>query len=62
MPAHWFYSHGIASIALCEAYGMTGDKRLREPAQRAIDFIVAAEHPARSALRAMRCKRSPTLP
>ena len=42
----WFYSHGIAAIALCEAYGMTGDKNLRAPAQGAIDFIVAAQNPA----------------
>jgi len=38
------YSHGMAAIALCEAYGMTKDPRLREPAQRAIDFIVKAQH------------------
>jgi hypothetical protein len=38
------YSHGIAAIALCEAYGMTQDPALREPAQRAIDFIVASQH------------------
>jgi hypothetical protein len=41
----WLYSHGIASIALCEAYGMTRDPNLRQPAQRALDFIVAAQHP-----------------
>jgi hypothetical protein len=41
----WLYSHGIAAIALCEAYGMTGDKALREPAQKAIDFIVASQDP-----------------
>ncbi len=39
------YSQGIATIALCEAYGMTQDPRLREPAQRAIDFIVKAQTP-----------------
>ncbi|HWB10709.1 MAG TPA: hypothetical protein VG826_15880 [Pirellulales bacterium] len=41
----WLYSHGIASIALCEAYGMTRDPNLRQPAQRALDFIAASQHP-----------------
>ncbi len=41
----WLYSHGIASIALCEAYGMTRDAAVREPAQRALSFIAAAQHP-----------------
>lgn len=38
------YSHGIASLALCEAYGMTQDPDLREPAQRSIDYVVATQH------------------
>lgn len=42
----WLYSHGIAAIALCEAYGMTRDPALRDPAQRALDFIVAAQSPS----------------
>lgn len=41
----WLYSHGMATIALCEAYGMTKDSRLKQPAQKAIDFIVASQHP-----------------
>jgi len=34
-----YYSHAIATMALCEAYGLTKDKRLRDPAQRAIFYI-----------------------
>ncbi|MGY8793604.1 MAG: hypothetical protein ACKVJN_00510 [Woeseiales bacterium] len=38
------YSHGIGTIALCEALGMSNDPKLREPAQKAINFIVASQH------------------
>ena len=37
------YAHGLASIALCEAYGMTGDEELLVPAQKALDFICYAQ-------------------
>jgi hypothetical protein len=47
----WLYSHAIASIALCEAYGMTQDPALREPAQRAVDFIFQSQHPQRGGWR-----------
>lgn len=40
------YAHGIATIVLCEAYALTRDQQLREPAQKAVDFIVRAQHPA----------------
>ncbi len=40
------YAHGQAAIVLCEAYAMTRDPQLREPAQKALDFIVRAQHPA----------------
>jgi len=40
------YAHGQAAIVLCEAYLMTGDESLRGPAQKALDFIVSAQHSA----------------
>ena len=39
------YSHGLAAIVLCEAYGMTHDKVLAAPAQQAINFICNAQDP-----------------
>ena len=40
----WMYSHGIASIAVCEAYAMTEDPALRDSARKALDFIVKSQH------------------
>ncbi|HVA49068.1 MAG TPA: prenyltransferase/squalene oxidase repeat-containing protein [Pirellulales bacterium] len=39
------YGHGIASIALCEAYAMTQDKQLAPPAQASLNFIMYAQDP-----------------
>ena len=39
------YSHAIAAMALCEAYGVTRDPELREPAERAIGFIIRSQNP-----------------
>ncbi len=41
------YNHAIASLALSEGYGMTGTELLREPAQKAVDFLVAAQNPGK---------------
>ncbi len=38
------YEHAIATMALCEVFGMTNDPRLKAPAQLAVRFIVAAQH------------------
>ncbi|TWU16150.1 hypothetical protein [Allorhodopirellula heiligendammensis] len=37
------YSHGLAAIALSEAYAMTGDPTLAVPTQAALNYIVAAQ-------------------
>ena len=36
------YCHAIAALAICESYALTGDDRLRAPAQRAVGFLVAS--------------------
>ena len=38
------YSHGLATLALSEAYGLTGDKQVGQAAQKGIDFIIAAQN------------------
>ena len=38
------YAHGQASIVLVEAFAMTGDERLRIPAQKAVEYIEKAQH------------------
>ena len=45
-PGELMYDHGLASIALCECYGMTGDKLVGRAAQAALNFIVEAQDPA----------------
>ena len=38
------YDHGIATMALTEAYGITRDEELRGPAEKAVEFIINAQH------------------
>ncbi len=42
--ASQMYAHALATIALCEAYGMTGDKHVGTAAQAAVGFIEAAQN------------------
>ncbi len=37
------YGQALATIALCEAYGLTRDEELQVPAQRALDYIAYAQ-------------------
>ena len=39
------YAHGLATIALCEAYGATRSKVIGKSAQQAVNFIQSAQHP-----------------
>ncbi len=34
------YCHSMATLALCEAYALTGDSRLRPPVEKAVGFLV----------------------
>ncbi|MDP7014591.1 MAG: hypothetical protein QGG36_02200, partial [Pirellulaceae bacterium] len=40
------YAHGIAAIAICEAFAMSQDEDLRPDGQLAINFICTAQHSA----------------
>jgi hypothetical protein len=39
------YAHGLGSIALCEAYAMTRDRGLLQPAQMSLNYISYAQDP-----------------
>ncbi|MBI3856402.1 MAG: terpene cyclase/mutase family protein [Planctomycetes bacterium] len=45
-PKH-LYNHSVAALALSEAYGMTATQAVRDPAQKAIDFLIAAQNPGK---------------
>jgi hypothetical protein len=37
------YAHGLATIAMCEAYGLTSDPQIKASAQLALNYIVTAQ-------------------
>ncbi len=39
----FMYSHGMATLAMSEAYAMTGDRRLEPTVQKAIDYTLRAQ-------------------
>lgn len=39
------YSHGLAAITVCEAYAMTRDPDLLQPAQLSLNYLVSAQDP-----------------
>jgi hypothetical protein len=44
-PSGNMYSHGLAAIAMCEAYAMTKDPDLEKPAQLCLNYIAWAQDP-----------------
>ncbi|MEZ6121845.1 MAG: prenyltransferase/squalene oxidase repeat-containing protein [Planctomycetaceae bacterium] len=44
-PNEAYYVHGTATLALCEAYALTKDRRLKKAAEDAIRFIVNSQDP-----------------
>jgi outer membrane biosynthesis protein TonB len=38
------YCHGIATLALCEAYALTGDERLKNGVTRAVNYSLRSQH------------------
>lgn len=41
------YNHAIATLALCEAYGLTGSDLFKDQAQKAVDWLVRAQNPGK---------------
>ena len=39
-----FYAHGQGTMALCEAYALTHDRALREPARKALQYIYDSQN------------------
>lgn len=44
-PGASMYGHGLAAVALSQAYALTADPQLKQPAQQVIDFTIFAQDP-----------------
>lgn len=44
-PNYAYYVHGAATLALCEAYGMTRDRKLKPFAEGAVKFLINSQDP-----------------
>jgi Ca-activated chloride channel family protein len=51
----YMYGHAISALALSEAYGNTGSNLFKDQAQKAIDFLVAAQNPGKAWRYSARC-------
>ncbi|MBI3099676.1 MAG: terpene cyclase/mutase family protein [Planctomycetes bacterium] len=51
----YMYNHAIGALAMAEAYGLTESMLFKEPAQKGIDFTLAAQNPYKGWRYAKRC-------
>ncbi|HVR85325.1 MAG TPA: prenyltransferase/squalene oxidase repeat-containing protein, partial [Planctomycetota bacterium] len=56
----YMYNHCVAALALSEAYGLTGSAPLKEPAQKAVDFVIAAQNPGKGWRYSAKCMDNDT--
>ena len=54
------YDHGIAAIALAEAYNLTRDERLLKPIERMVNFTVKAQNPTTGGWRYRTYRENPS--
>lgn len=40
-----YYAHSMATLAMCEAYALTGDRQYRQPVERALEFLLRSQQP-----------------
>lgn len=43
--SHFMYNHAIATLALCEAAGLSGDAEVKAQAEKAVTFLVKSQTP-----------------
>lgn len=43
----YMYNHTICALALSEAFGLTGSNLFKDQAQKAVDFVIAAQNPGK---------------
>jgi hypothetical protein len=43
--SHRLYTHALATIALCEVYGMTKDETFKAPAEKALSYCFSSQSP-----------------
>ncbi len=51
----YMYNHALCALALVEAYGLTGSNLFKDQAQKAVDFLIAAQNPGKGWRYGYRC-------